>query len=62
MKPEGQRQCFLELHTPPFRQVSGQTTEENERERGGRGQGGIDESNHRRKKRATKEHNDIAMK
>lgn len=61
MKPEGQRQCFLELHTPPFRQVSGQTTEENERERGGV-MGGIDESNHRRKKRATKEHSDIAMK
>lgn len=39
MKPEGQRQCFLELHTPPFRQVSGQTTEENERERG-EGSGG----------------------
>lgn len=55
MKPEGQRQCFLELHTPPFRQVSGQTTEENERERERGGvRGGIDESNHRRKKTSNK--------
>lgn len=62
MKPEGQRQCFLELHTPPFRQVSGQTTEENERERGEGSEGASMNQITGGKKRATKEHSDIAMK
>ncbi len=30
MKPGGHRQCFLELHTPPFIHVRGQTTAERE--------------------------------
>lgn len=38
MKPGGHRQCFLELHTPPFMHVRGHTTAR----RGGthRGRGG----------------------